>query len=355
MSNAVSWCKRRSFWAVTRFSVPIFGVCFAASVSAEVVDQETQNTQTAHSSSAVLPSLSTLLPPDSPLRLRFPDVYDPDEPRPPYARRLPLGAQAAIDRGAILPRPWGFSLSYIDNSQGQNIEDLSVALGKGAAPPVGTDLVDLPFVRIENAQSNTRTGQVRADVWVLPFLNVFGGIGKVEGRVPLDVVVDLNETELCPPIVTCDSVRASFDAGVEANTATIGMTGAYGWDNWFVSGSASLTDSFGGNTVDAVRSVSVSGRIGRRWAFGPGHIVSPFVGVSYLDINQVVEGTTRLPDAFPDGEELAVRYKARISNKDKWSGVIGLNLGYVQGVSIAGEYNYSPRSKRFLLSSTFRY
>jgi len=338
-----------------RFLVLVCALCPTLSLATEENGQNQKGKQT-RQTTAVLPSLSTLLPPDSPLRLRFPETgVEPEGSREEYSRKLPLGAQAAIDRGAILPRPWGISFSYIDNSQGQNIENLSVALGKGMAPPLGSDLVDIPFVTIENAESNTRTRQIRADVWVLPFLNVFGGLGKVDGTVPLDVVVDLNETGLCPPIVTCNTVSASFDAGVDTNTATIGLTGAYGWDNWFVTGSASLTDSFGGNTEDAVRSVSVSGRVGRRWAFGPGHIVSPFIGVSYLDIDQIVEGTTRLRNAFPDGDDLAVRYKAKISNKAKWSGVIGLNLGFIQGVSLAGEFNLNPDSNRFVFSSTYRF
>ena len=190
---------------------------------------------------------------------------------------------------------------------------------------------------------------------MLPFLNVFAGLGTVDGTVPLDVVVDVNETGLCPPIVTCRTVRASFDAGVDTNTATLGVTGAYGWGNWFVSGTASYTDSFGGNTEDAVRSTSVSSRVGRRWAFGPGHIASPFVGVSYLDIDQIVEGTTRLRDAFPDGDDLEVRYRAKISNEDKWAAVIGLNLGFIQGFAVSGEYNYSENSDRFVISSTYRF
>lgn len=334
-------------------------VFWVAVIPSDVTAQDLQNAGNPEvkeqTTRAVLPSLSTLLPPDSPLRLKFPAEIDPSEPRAPYTRRLPLSAQAAIDRGAILPKPWGISLSYIDNSQAQNIEDLSVALGKGFTPPSETDLVDLPFVQIENAESNTRTRQIRADVWVLPFLNVFAGVGTVDGTVPLDVVVDVNETGLCPPIITCDTISASFNASVDTNTATLGLTGAYGWDNWFVSGTASITDSFGGNTEDAVRSFSASSRVGRRWAFGPGHIISPFVGVTYLDIDQVVEGTTRLRDAFPDGDDLEVRYKAKISNEDKWAVVVGLNIGFMKGFAVSGEYNYSENSDRFLLTSTYRF
>lgn len=158
-------------------------------------------------------------------------------------------------------------------------------------PPPDVELTDLPSLRIENAESNTETQQIRSDAWVLPFLNVFAGVGKVTGRVPLYVVVDLNETGLCPPIVSGDTVSASFDAGVDTNIRTFSLTGVYGWDNWFISGSASFTDSFGGNAESPVRSYTASARLGRLWAFGPGHIIAPYLGVSYLDLDQVVEAT----------------------------------------------------------------
>ena len=42
----------------------------------------------------------------------------------------------------------------------------------------------------------------------------------------------------------------------------------------------------------------------------------------------------------------------RLSNEDKWAGVLGLNLGVMKGFSISGEYNKSAESDRFVLSST---
>lgn len=352
MKRSTNWrCGFPVAVPVTRMGIRCVAVLVAMALATSApqawADDETPK--------AILPSLSALLPPNSPLRLRFPEKTTEEARNEVYPRRFPLGAQAAISRGAILPKPWGISFTYVDNSQAQNIQDLAVALGKGMTPPPGTELKDLPFVSIENAESKTTTKQIRADLWVLPFLNVFAAVGAVNGRVPLDVVVDLNQTGLCPPIATCDTVGASFDAGVDTNIVTLGLTGVYGWDNWFVSGSASFTDSFGGNVEDAIRSYSASTRFGRRWTFGSGHIISPFVGVSYLDLDQVVEGTTRLKNAFPDGDDLELRYSARISNEDKWSTIVGLNIGLSQGISIVGEYNNNGSAERFVLSTTYRF
>jgi len=306
-------------------------------------------------SDGVLPSLSALLPPDSPLSLRFPEVFAPEDTPRVYDRRFPLGGQAAVDRGVTLPEPWGVSVTFVDNTQEQTVEDVAVALGKGEPPPAGTDLVDLPFVSLRDVTSRTETKQLRLDLWVLPFLNVFGAVGKVDGNVDLTVVADLDQTGLCPPIANCRTVEADFVAGVDTYTATLGLTGAYGWSNYFVSVSASGTLSFGGQTEDAVESFSASGRLGRRWAYGPGHIVAPYIGVSYFHLDNVVEGTTALQDAFPDGDSLDVRYRARISNEEKWAAVFGLNLGFVQGYALTAEASVNQSNQRAIVSATYRF
>lgn len=303
----------------------------------------------------ILPSLNALLPANSPLRLRFPGPTVAVGETAEYTRRFPIGGQEAVDLGITLPEPVGISVTFVDNTQAQNIGDLSVALGKGASPPPGTDLVDLPFVELQNVESRTQTTQIRADLWVLPFLNVFGAIGDVTGDVDLDVVVDLDQTGLCPTPATCGIVDAGFTAGVRTNTVTLGATGVYGWENWFVSGTASGTASFGENTDYAVTSFTASGRFGRRWAYGPGHIVSPYLGVSYFYLDQVVEGTTRLPDAFPDGDSLDVRYKAQVENDDRWSGVAGVNLGFISGYSITAEVNFSDNNARTVIGASYRF
>ena len=56
------------------------------------------------------------------------------------------------------------------------------------------------------------------------------------------------------------------------------------------------------------------------------------------------------------GSVLFVRDSAtRLSNKDKWVGALGLNLGVLQGFSMSGEYNKSAESDWFVLSSTYRF
>jgi len=104
-----------------------------------------------------------------------------------------------------------------------------------------------------------------------------------------------------------------------------------------------------------VLSVSASGRFGRNWMVGNGTLFAPYIGVSFLDYDEEIRGVTRLENAFPDGDSLEVRYKANSTNVDKWSGVIGLNVGFKNGVSVQGEYNKSRSGDRLLVSLVQRF
>lgn len=298
---------------------------------------------------------------------RLPDdlqLRDPDQPITPtepveYNRFLPLGAQGVIDRGYVLPRPWGVTVIGVDNTQTQLIDNLAVALGKGTEPPPGTDLVDLPFVALENVVSRTRSKQVKVDAWVLPFLNVFASIGKVDGNVDLDVVVDLDAAfppPVCGPADPCGTVSAGFVAGVDAVTTTLGLAGVYSFGNWWVTGNVSGTITAGENADTDITSYTTGVRFGRRFQFGNGHLVSPYFGASYLYVNSTVEGVTRLSDAFPDGDDLYVRYRIDQQNADRWSGVLGLNVGFSNGTALQAEYNRNGGGgERFVLAASYRF
>ena len=41
-------------------------------------------------------------------------------------------------------------------------------------------------------------------------------------------------------------------------------------------------------------------------------LLSAYVGADYLDVDQIVNGTTGLPDAFPDDDDLNVSFPKRM-------------------------------------------
>lgn len=352
-------------WKV-RFSVAmllVFGQCNTA-----LADEAQENDpfedatdlqpSSAEMSDGILPQLGILLKFPDNLQLRNPRNSQTTTEPVIYERKLPLFGQQAVDRGYALPLPFGISIIGVDNSQLQEITDPAVALGKGFAPPPGTPLVPIPFVTLENVISRTSSKQVKLDVWVLPNVNLFGSVGKVNGSADLDVVVDLDQIfppPICTPISPCGTATGHFVAGIDATTITIGATVVHGWDNYFLTGTGSLTETIGKNSDTSVSSVSASARFGRRWLVGHNTVFAPYIGVSYLDYDEEIEGVTGLPNAFPDGDSLEVRYRAQSTNVDKFSGVIGLNVGFKNGMGIQAEYNKSQSGERFVLSGVTRF
>lgn len=129
----------------------------------------------------------------------------------------------------------------------------------------------------------------------------------------------------------------------------------HGWDNYFLTASASLTDTLGSSSDTVVRSQTAGVRFGRHWLLNGKTVFAPYIGVSYLNYDQIIEGTTGVAGAFPDGDDLSVRYRARSTNVDKYSGVIGLNIGFTNGMGIQMEYNKSANSERYVVSAVQRF
>ncbi|WP_139188567.1 autotransporter outer membrane beta-barrel domain-containing protein [Aliiruegeria lutimaris] len=304
----------------------------------------------------VLPQLGVLLRVPDNLQLRDPSASKvPDEPIR-YDRLFPLLGEEAINRGYALPLPIGLTLLGVDNVQEQNLSNLSVTLGKGFEPSKD-DLKETPFVSFENVRSSTRSKQLKADVWVLPFLNLFATVGQLDGEVGLDVLLDLADIGPLPPGAGLpDNLRLNFTANIDAVTTTVGAIGVYGIGNWWGSLNAAHTITVSSNSETDIRSTTAGLRVGRRFEFGNGHMASPYLGASYLDVDTVIEGVYKVEDAFDDGDDLNIRYKVRQENVNKYSAVLGLNLGFRNGTSVQAEFNRNGGGdERVVLSATYRF
>ena len=312
--------------------------------------------------------------------LRLPEgirLYDPEKPRPPderleYNRRFPIGGEEVINQGYALPLPTGISLIYVSNLQDQEITDLNLAFGKGVVPPVDAPLRPFPAVGI-GSESDTESAQLKGDVWVLPFLNVYATLGKVTGDASVNVIIDLaNAPEICipdprptlpgqpprPPICRDSYEKGSFllpiRSEVDRNAATLGITGAFSIDKWFTSLTAAYTDTWG-KKASNVTTVNAGIRAGRRFFLGSGHTLVPYFGVNYLDIDTRVQGVATLMDAFPNGDDFNVRYDIKLDNTDKYSGIAGLGFGFTNGMAVQLEWNKSANSERFVLAVEKRF
>jgi hypothetical protein len=139
----------------------------------------------------------------------------------PYA--LPIWGAKAAARGFDLPYSAGFGINYLYQKSDLIIEDLLVGFNNG--PMYDLDEI----IRFNGAVSTASALNLRPDIWILPFLNIYGIFTKAQTSTTINAGVWLPDTLNVWHEVTSFSSKAEFEAtGVGFGmTPTIGVGG--GW------------------------------------------------------------------------------------------------------------------------------
>lgn len=297
----------------------------------------------------------------SPLRLKERIEAMPPGPAEPfeYDRRLPFFGRELAEKGYALPLPLGVTVLINNTLQPQDISNAAVALGKGEfVPPPDSELRELPYVNFNDVEADTLSTQVKLDAWIFPFLNVYGILGYFRSEVDLVVEADLDEgfpPPICGPLQPCGTVSQPFKAEASGYSYGAGFSAAYGAEPWFGAINFTYVYNDGRNGDDRIISQSAGARTGRYWNISNSLLLSAYVGADYLDVDQTVNGTTGLPGAFPDGEDLNVRYRIDQSNTDKWSGLVGMTFGLKRGIGVIAEAAFGENSHRYMASAYYRF
>jgi hypothetical protein len=201
-----------------------------------------------------------------------------------YNYIFPILGQKTYRAGFDIPYPIGLMGNYMRMDQSLVFDNMQLGLK--------TDDIDIPLTDVDEFISfgkNTNKSysvNVRPDVWVFPFLNVYGilGYGKSETSVLLVEPVE-------------------FPTTIEQNlrTAGIGVMGAFGIGSAWVSLDGNWTWSKPELLDKAVR-VSVFGvRIGKTFTFKkrPDHNLAFWVGGMRLRMGSTTQGQIALGDALP--------------------------------------------------------
>lgn len=141
----------------------------------------------------------------------------------PYPYSLPIWGAKAAAKGYNLPYSAGVSVNYLQQESALIIDNLFVGFNNGP-------MYDLnEIIRFDEATSRAGALTVRPDIWVLPFLNVYGIFGKARSSTEISAGVYLPDTADNWNEITNFSTTANFDAVVAGIgiTPTIGIGG--GW------------------------------------------------------------------------------------------------------------------------------
>jgi hypothetical protein len=214
-----------------------------------------------------------------------------------------------------LPRPWGIGVDFYTMEQDYDIKNLQFVLP-------GISLDDPSLVDVTNEVDHY---DIQGDVWLLPFLNVFGVIGKVN----TDTLVDFSKVEIIGLPFQLPTLPVSFDGTVYG----LGFTLVYGTENWFTSVTSTWTETDVSGDFDTnVSSLAVQPRVGllrNNWRF--------WLGAMYLEVDEKHSGLVELPFL---GE---VPFAVELVTKDNWNYAAGVGYVFSDRANLSLELGFGNR------------
>jgi hypothetical protein len=221
----------------------------------------------------------------------------------PYALPI-LGAKVAA-RGYDLPFSAGVGLNYMWQESAIIIEDLYVGFNNG--PMYNLEEI----VRFEDATSTAMGLNIRPDIWLFPFLDVYCLFTKAKTSTAIDAGVWIPDANNVWNEVTSFSTKAEFDA----TGIGFGMTPTIGVGGGFLALDMNLTWQSISSLDKPVRTFVLGPRFGKSFKFrkNPQSNIAVWVGGFRLDLNSETNGSLALNEIM-DTEGLQEKVDDGIEN-----------------------------------------
>jgi hypothetical protein len=198
-----------------------------------------------------------------------------------WSNFLPILGQAACERGYVLPRPFGISLGYMHQDQPFDVGNIYIN---------GIDVKTPGAVVVNEVQNEESTYTLRFDAWILPFLSIYGILGKTDGQAKGPLKINLNPVfpTLCAiPSNDC-IVDSTFKLDYKADVKGFGTTIAGGYKDFFGMIDMNWTEADLDISLTDAEATVISSRIGWNGKLG-GFSGVLWVGGMYQDIEQTLD------------------------------------------------------------------
>lgn len=210
----------------------------------------------------------------------------------PYA--LPIWGGKATAKGFSLPYSAGLSVQYFYSKSDLLIDNLKVGFNEG--PMYDLDEI----VRFDKARATASSITVRPDIWVFPFLNVYGILGQSQASTDIGFGVWVpDSTGIRHEVLSAETV-------VEFSTTTfgIGMTPTIGVAGGFLALDINMAWTDVPQLSKPARSFVFGPRLGKSFAFKkkPESNIAFWVGGFRVSIASETQGSLNLADALPEGD-----------------------------------------------------
>jgi hypothetical protein len=210
-----------------------------------------------------------------------------------YPYILPIWGKKVAAKGFLLPYSCGISVNYLWQESDLIIDNLMVGFNNGEMHNMDE------IVRFDNAKATANSINLRPDIWVFPFLNVYGVLAKAKTSTAINAGVYFPDFDSTWSQVTSISTTAKFDVtalgfGV---TPTFGLGGIWmAFDMNFVWTDVSALEK-------PVFTFVFDPRVGKTFQFkNPTMNIATWVGAFRVKFSSATSGSINLSDLFPPGE-----------------------------------------------------
>jgi hypothetical protein len=267
----------------------------------------------------------------------------------PITRALPIWGEKVRSMGYDLPLPFGAGVNLVYMDQGIDIRNLKIGFGNANQ--------EINRVSFSNARAKDKAATARLDLWLLPFANIYGILGHIDGETELDV--NLPGITVNVPgigqVPILDPATLNFDIDYDGTTYGGGLTLAGGYKNFFGSLDANYTYS-DINLVDGdIKTLTISPRLGV--LVDPAIIKGSFafwIGAMYMDYKQTVTDSVNLNQLDPSLPSVELEFEIDIKNEEHWNFLMGGQWEITKRWQITAEGGVGNR-RQIVIGSSFRF
>lgn len=286
---------------------------------------------------------------------------------------FPIWGDEARARGYSIPLPFGANLSYMNIRQNIDVDSITFSglkLGNHLIPS------DMFNIAVGQTRQRSETENLRLDMWVFPFLNIYGLMGYTKGSSLSQVSVDADPSRYTGiDRIIASSVHKLHENGTlqdidfaldfEGRTWGTGFTLAGGYKNWFTLVDTNYTRTEFDILDGKISAVTVSPRVGYRFEMpgisGPSHL-SVWVGAMYQNVDQEFKGNLSdlhmPPELQPLISSVNVDDQGRFDVKQHlsspWNTLIGAQYEITKNFNVLTEIGFNERNS-FFLAGEYRF
>jgi len=263
---------------------------------------------------------------------------DKHEPVEPSTRLLPIWGDEARAKGYELPLPFGLSITSLVQRQEPKIEDLKFGFGNPTARP---------GINLDGSEVISATMLGRADIWLFPFLNVYGFAGVIAGQA--DIVINVNGFTVGG--TTFDGFQLNIEDDYTGYTGGLGLTLAGGYKQYFGSLDMNMARSELDFLEGEIETYTVTPRVGilvDSERYGKG---SFWAGVMYLNLEERLHGSIEA-NILPGPGTQKLNYDLNFTTNNPYSVLMGGMWEFSKKTQALVEVSYGGRTS---LTGQFTY